>query len=72
MAWLTPAAACLLLVLTGCRAAPTAHIPDSVDVYRVGQSQHELLETRADRLLIRPVHTHSRVSNADASSRPRR
>ena len=72
MAWSTPAAACLLLVLTGCSAAPTAQIPDGVDVYDVEQPKQRPQETRADRLVIRPALGHSRVSHASASSGHRR
>ena len=71
MAWSTPAAACLLLVLTGCSETPTAHIPDDVDVHDVQASQQGPKAKRSDRLVIR-TPAHFRVSNASASSRPRR
>jgi hypothetical protein len=39
MTWLSSgAAACLLLVLTGCSAAPTAHVPDDVDMYNIRET----------------------------------
>lgn len=40
MAWSSLAAACLLLVLTGCGQGP-AHVPDDVDPYNVHATQPE-------------------------------
>jgi hypothetical protein len=36
--WCRAVAACLLLVLTGCSSAPTAQVPDDVDMYNIRET----------------------------------